>query len=252
MSMKKISVICFALVMVFAMAACGGSKGEVYKVAMEPTFPPFDTTDKETGKLAGFDVDMMEAIAKDQGFTIEWSDMGFDGLIPALKADNIDIIASGMFASEEREAEVDFSETYYDSGLVLAVKESNTTVKSVADLTPEMKVGAQVGTSGAEEAQKLASEGKIKEAKIYNGLDVAVMDLQNGTIDGLVNDKPVTQTYMKEKPGEIKIVGDNINVEAYGIAVKEGNKELLKKINDGLKNIKENGEFDKIYKKWFE
>jgi ABC-type amino acid transport/signal transduction systems, periplasmic component/domain len=242
------------------MAACG-SKADgsadgaskdmpTYKVAMEPTFPPFDTTDGDTQELAGFDVDMMEAIAADQGFKLEWVNMGFDGLIPALQAGNIDIIASGMNASPDRREKVDFSTTYYDSGLVVAIKAGNTTIKSIDDLTPDMKVGGQIGTTGADLATKLQDEGKVGEAKIYNGLDVAVMDLQNGTIDALINDLPVTKAYMEAKPGTIEIVGDVLNAESYGYAVKKGNAELLKKINDGMQNLKDNGKFDEIYSKW--
>jgi ABC-type amino acid transport substrate-binding protein len=133
--MKKIFAVLLVLTMIFSFASCGDDSSQepqngegnkpVYKVAMEPTFPPFDTMDEETGELAGFDYDYMNAIAEDQGFELEWVNMEFGGLVPALQAGNIDIIASGMNASEERREKVDFSTTYYDSGLVVAIKEGN-------------------------------------------------------------------------------------------------------------------------------
>ncbi|MBN7771917.1 basic amino acid ABC transporter substrate-binding protein [Clostridium aminobutyricum] len=259
MNMKKIVALALVMIVAFTFGACGGAdtnkdadQKPVYKVAMEPTFPPFDTTDKQTGELTGFDVDMMEAIAEDQGFELKWENMSFDGLIPALQAGNIDIIASGMNASDDRREQVDFSDTYYDSGLVVAVKKGNTTITSLGAITADMKVGGQIGTTGADLCQKLQTEGKVKEAKIYNGLDVAVMDLQNGTIDALINDLPVTKAYIDAQPGTIQIVGDVLNAEAYGIAVKKGNQELLDKINAGMKNIKDSGKFDELYAKWFE
>ncbi|MDD4564368.1 MAG: basic amino acid ABC transporter substrate-binding protein [Eubacteriales bacterium] len=261
MKMKKLIAILLIIAMTFAFAACGNANDDqkgtsdaptIYKVAMEPTFPPFDTIDEETQELAGFDVDLMNAIAADQGFELEWINMGFDGLIAALQAGNIDIIASGMNASKERREKVDFSTTYYDSALVVAVKEGNIAIKSIDDLTPDMKAGAQIGTTGAELATELFDEGKIGEAKIYNGLDVAVMDLQNGTIDALINDLPVTKDYMAAKPGTIEIVGEALNAESYGFAVKKGNTELLEKINTGMQNIIDDGTFDEIYTKWFE
>ncbi len=262
MDKKKVLALLLVITMAFTFAACGGGSKEpaegtsddmpTYKVAMEPTFPPFDTVDEETQELTGFDVDMMEAIAADQGFKLEWVNMGFDGLIPALQAGNIDIIASGMNASEERREKVDFSTTYYDSGLVVAIKAGNTNIKSIDDLTPDMKVGGQIGTTGADLATELYESGKIGEAKIYNGLDVAVMDLQNGTIEALINDLPVTKAYMDAKPGTIEIVGDVLNAESYGYAVQKGNTELLEKINAGMQNLTDSGKFDEIYAKWFE
>ncbi|MEE3362514.1 MAG: basic amino acid ABC transporter substrate-binding protein [Anaerovoracaceae bacterium] len=253
---KLLLVCALAFVTVFTLTACGGDSGsgssseKTYVVAMEPTFPPFDTTDeKDSDKLAGADVDIMEAIAKDQGFKLEWKNMSFDGLIPAIKSGNIDIIASGMADTKEREEEVLFSDTYYDSGLVVAVKEDNNTIKSKDDLTSDMIVGAQTGTTGADTVQDMASKGQIKQAKVYNGLNEAVTDLQNGTIDALINDKPVTQEYISQKGG-IKIVGKTLDAEHFAFAVSKDNTELCNKINEGLKNIKDSGEFDKILKKW--
>jgi len=253
--MKKVTAILLVLVMALGLVVLSGcgpkAEGEVYKCAMEPTFPPFDTTD-ENGELTGFDVDLVNAIAEDQGFTVEWVNMGFDGLITALQGGNIDMIASGMNASPERREKVDFSDTYYESGLVVAVKADNTTIKSVDDLTKDMKVGVQIGTTGADLAQELFEDGKIAEVKVYNGLDVAMMDLVNGAVAAVINDEPVTKEYMNAKPGTIKIVGDTLNAESYGIAVQKGNTELLEKLNAGLKNIKDNGKFQEIWDKWLE
>lgn len=258
MNMKKLLTVLLVLTMVVSFAACGGGEPTdasdeipTYKVAMEPTFPPFDTINNETQELDGFDYDFMNAIAENQGFKLEWVNMGFDGLITSLEAGNIDIIASGMDARADRREKVDFSTTYYDSGLVLAVKAGNTSISSIDDLTKEMKAGGQIATTGAELATELYEAGTISEAKIYNGLDVAVMDLLNGTIDVLINDLPVTKSYMEAKPGTIEIVGETLNSEAYGYAVQKGNTELLDKINAGMKNLKEDGTFDEIYAKWF-
>ena len=244
---KKLIVLALALIMVFSFAACGG--GDAYIVAMEPTFPPFDTTD-ENGELDGFDVDLMNAIAEDQGFEIEWTQLGFDGLIPALESKQIDIIASGMWASPERAKIVDFSTTYYDSGLVLAVKVDNNTITGADSLTSDMKVAAQIGTSSADLVQQWEKDGKIAEAKIYDKVNEAVMDLQNGSVDALLNDKPVTTEYMSKQPGKIKIVGDILNEESYGFAVNKENKELLDKINAGLQNVIDNGTYDQLLAKW--
>ena len=155
-----------------------------------------------------------------------------------------------MWASDDRKKEVDFSDTYYESGLVVAVNANDNKIKSIDDLDKNSKVAAQIGTSSAELIQKMQKEGKIKEAKIYNKVNDAVQDLQNGSVSALINDKPVTKEYMNKQKGKIKIVGNPLNKENLGIGVQKGNKELLDKINKGLANLKKSGEFDKLLKKW--
>ena len=200
----------------------------------------------------GLDMDLIKAIGEDQDFDVEFENLSFDGLIPALKAGNIDIVAAGMNKDDEdRQKEVDFSDSYYESKLFVAVTEDNTTIKSVEDLTPDMKVAAQTGTTGASKVKELKDAGKIKEAVILDGLDTCMMKLINGDVSAVINDKPVTEAYMKKQPDKIKMVGEALNAENYGFAVQKGNAELVEKINNGLKHIKENGTYDKLVDEWF-
>lgn len=256
---KKIMAVVLAISVAMAFTACNNSgkdgnsadksssaDKQVYKVGMEPTFPPFDTTDAN-GDLWGFDVDMVKAIAEDQGFEVEFINLGFDALIPALQSGSIDIIASGMNSKDpERRKAVDFTETYYESGLVVAVTEDNSTIKSIEDFTSDMKVAAQIGTSSATEITKLKNEGKIKEAVILNGVNEAMMQLINGDVQAVINDKPVTEAYMASQPGKIKIVGEPLNSEEYAMAVKKDRSDLLGKLNEGLANLKQNGKYDAL------
>ncbi len=264
---RKFAIAALAACMIFSMAACGSGSsdnsssvdsnadsgdvtGQTFKAALEPTFPPFDTTDS-SGELTGLDVDLVNAIAEDQGFTVKWENLQFDGLIPALQAGNIDIIASGMSITPEREKQVDFSDPYYDSGLVVAVASDNNTIKGEDDLTSDMKVAVQIGTTGAAEAQDLKDDGKIAEVVVLPQLDTAMMQLINGDVDAVINDKPVTEAYIAKQGDKIKMVGDVINADSYGIAVHKGNKSLQAAMNAGLTNIKENGTYDELVAKWF-
>ena len=248
-----------AAVLVLSMAAvltaCGGddTSGDtvVYKVGTEPTFPPFDTTDEDQN-IVGLDMDIIKAIGEDQGFEVEFENLSFDGLIPALKAGNIDIVAAGLNKDDpERQEQVDFSDAYYESQLFVAVTVDNDSITGIDSLTPDMKVAAQTGTTGAEKVKELAEEGKIKEAVILDGLDTCMMQLINGDVSAVINDKPVTEAYMKKQPDKIKMVGEALNAENYGFAVQKGNQELLDMINEGLANIKADGTFDELVDKWF-
>ncbi len=259
-NLKRVAAAALALTMAFSLAACGGSStgsdgsasGEkaVYKAALEPTFPPFDTT-TSTGELTGLDVDLINAIAEEEGFEVTFENLQFDSLIPALQSGNIDIIASGMSINDERLEQVDFSDPYYDSGLAVAVTVDNKDINGIDDLTPDMKVAVQIGTTGAQKAQELKDEGKIAECVVLNGVDNAMMQLTNGDVQAVINDKPVTEAYIAKQPDKIKIVGDTINSDSYGFAVQKGNSELLEKLNDGLKAIMENGTYDELVEKWF-
>lgn len=259
-SLMKVLTVGLCLTIAVAFTACGSKKsadksgakkdsGKTYTVAMEPTFPPFNTTNKD-GDLDGFDVDMLKAIAKDQGFKVEFKNMAFASLVPALKAGSADIVASGMSITDDRKKSVDFSDPYYESGLIVMVKKSNNTVKGESSLTKDMKVASQTGTTGADEATKLEKAGKIKKAVILDGFDTCVQQLKNGDVAAVIIDKPVGENYMAKQKGQFKAVGKTMSAENFGIAVKKGNKELLKQLNDGLKDIVKSGEFKKICDKW--
>lgn len=261
--MKKMFILLLAMIMIFSFTACGNEaveeenpqegaeEAKVFIVGTEPTFPPFEFTDEETGEITGFDIDLIKAIAEDQGFEVEVQNLGFDGLIMAVQSGSIDIIASGMTITEEREGNVDFSTPYINAGLALAVLEGNDEIAGADDLEGK-KVAVQIGTTGASKAQELYDEGIIKEIVTLNTVDVVMMELINGNVDAVINDLPVTQAYMSKQEGQIKLVGEPLNSEAYGFAVQEGNAELIEMINQGLQNVIDNGTYDTIQAKYFQ
>lgn len=118
------------------------------------------------------------------------------------------------------------------------------------DLTADMKVASQIGTTGADQTKALFNDGKIKEAVILNGFDTCMLQLKNGDVNAVIIDQPVAKAYMAKQDG-VKIVGDVLNAESYGFAVQKGNKELLDKINAGLQNVIDNGTYDELIEKWF-
>lgn len=265
---KKLKLVLIALLAISLLAFAGCSEKEepqaekpqeegtpqeeqvvVYTVGTEPTFPPFEMTN-EQNEIIGFDIDLIKAIGEDQGFKVEVKQLGFDGLILALQSGNIDIAASGMSIKPDRQEQVDFSEPYIDAGLAIAVANNNETIKGEEDLNGA-KVAVQIGTTGAGKAQELLDAGIIKEIKTFPTVDVVMMELINGGVDVVINDLPVTEAYMAKQPEKIKIVGDPLESDSYGIAVRKGNTELLEKINAGLKNIQENGKFEEIQNKYF-
>ncbi|MGB9793299.1 MAG: basic amino acid ABC transporter substrate-binding protein, partial [Thermacetogeniaceae bacterium] len=243
------------------LAGCGGSKQSSapaenkqtqqkpkYTVAMEASFAPFEFRDEKTGELKGFDVDLMNAIAKAEGFDVDYKDMGFDGIIASVQTGSVDMAISGISITDKRKEQVDFSLPYYMSGLAIAVSKDNNTIKSIKDLEGK-RIAVQIATTGADYA------AKIPGAKIttFDHVTEALMEIKNGGADALINDYPVSYYYIKMNGNkDFKILKERITSEPYGIIVKKGNTKLLNMINDGLLKLKKSGEYAKIYKKWFD
>ena len=248
--MRKILLIIPCL-LVFILFACENNKqpgwktDKILKVGTDATYPPFEMVNTETGLPEGFDIDIMNAICKVNGWKPEFIVTPFDGIISGLKGHKYDCIISAMTITEQREAIVDFSESYYLAGQVIAVPPDDTIIASVDDLRGK-KVGVQLGTTGEKMAKSLS--GLLVFS--FDNIGAAFIDMENGQIDAILNDWPTTNEYIRLK-GTAKTVGDILSKEYYGIALKKGDLELTGKIDSAIILLKENGEYDKIYEKWF-
>ncbi len=218
----------------------------VWKVATEPTFPPFEMQSDDGSGLQGFDIDVMNAIGKAAGVTVEFEGLPFDGIIPALQSNTIDAAISGITITSERAQSVGFSSPYFKAGLAIAVREDNTTIESFEDLKNK-KIAVQIGTTGAIEAKKIPSAA-ITE---FDSAVLALQELVNGKVDAVVNDGPVTLYAIKEAGLKgVKVVGELVTEEFYGIALPQSS-ENRQLINYGLFKILESGQYKSIYQKWF-
>jgi polar amino acid transport system substrate-binding protein len=181
------------------------------------------------------------------GYKVEIQNLNFDGLIPSLETGNVDLVVSGMSINDERKAKVLFSEPYYKSGLTIVVKKDNTAINAFKDLTGK-KVAVQIGTTSAEEVRKLPNV----EVKEFNSSADTFMELKAGGVDAVVNDRPVNDYYIV-KSGEtgVRSLNELLSSEDYGMAMNKKDAELQKKIDAALETLKQNGEYDKIYAKWF-
>lgn len=255
---KKILMLCVACVLTMTafFAGCGqdstdnkaASDEKVLHIGTNADFAPFEFQDENgSTEYQGFDMDLIRAVAKEMGYKAEIQNINFDGLIPAMESGNIDVIAAGMSINEERKGQVDFSDPYYTSGLTIIVNKNNNDIKGFADLKGK-KIAVQIGTTGMAEAQKI--EGA--DVKALNSSADTFMELKADNVDAVINDRPVNDYFMvQSKSEDLKRLDDSLTSEEYGFAMKKGNTELAQKINVALKTLKENGEYDKIYEKWF-
>ena len=254
--MKKALVLMMTLLMaVMMVAGCGGGDKKapavqapkVLKVGTEPTFAPFEFQKEGSKEFDGFDMDLIRAIGKQLNMKVEILNMGFDALIPAINAGNIDVAIAGMSITPDRQKAVDMSDPYYVSGLVVVVGKDNAAVKSVNDLNNK-GIAVQIGTTGAERAAKVPG-AKVKN---FNTNAEVFLELKNKGVEAVIIDKPVAEYFLATGGGKdyAKIVGDTMEAESYGISLKK-NSPLTKDINKALLDLKKNGEYEKLYTKWF-
>ena len=223
------------------LSAATGSK-PLLVAGMDAAYPPFGSRDSATGQYVGFDVDVIRAIGKAEGFNVEVRNIAFDGLIPALKTGNIDITIT-----PERAKSVDFSDRYYIAGLGVVVNIDNTTIRTAKDLEGKL-LAVSIGSTGEEAARKIPNA----RVRVFNQLNECFLELRNKGVDAVINDIPTNDYYAAVAgKGRVLSLPVALTEENLGIAVKKGNTELLKRINSGLSAIKASGEFSKIYQKWF-
>lgn len=219
------------------------SNKEVYTVGIDVTYPPFEF--EKDGNYVGIDVELIEAIAEDQGFEVELKAMDFKGIIPALQAGQLDVAMGGMSITEERKNVVDFTEPYFNGGVSLIVNEATTDIQSVEDLKGK-RVAVKKGTVGANFATSIASEIGFEMVQ-FDDSPSMFLDVQNGNSVALFEDYPVISYAIAQQDLPLKIVGERLSDDQYGIGVLKGkNQDILEKINEGLANLKESGEYQEI------
>jgi ABC-type amino acid transport substrate-binding protein len=190
----------------------------------------------------------MREIGKRAGFTPEFKNVTFDGIIPGLGNNLYDATISAMTITKEREQQVDFSEPYFNADQSLLVQ-SDSPTKSVDDIG-DATVGVQIGTTGAAKAKEFKQQGKISgEIRTFDTITDAFPALENGQVDAIINDLPVSLVRANQSDGTLKVVQNIPTGEKYGIAFPEDS-DLREPVNKALREIKDDGTYAKIYEKW--
>ena len=227
--------------MVMPQSAAAGTK---VVVGADTTFPPFET--EQNGKVTGFDIDMMRDIAKAENLALSFKTLPFNGIIPSLQAGSLDAAVAGITIKKDRMKNVDFSDAYYKSGLSILVKK-NSKITGFADLKGHVVATKKATSSVDYLTQHHFPSSHIKQ---FQNIDSAYQALETGGADAVIFDNPVNVNF-KTKHDNVKTVGPLLTGEYYGIAVSKHNPKLVSKINSGLETIKKNGEYHKLFVKYF-
>ncbi|WP_066257432.1 transporter substrate-binding domain-containing protein [Neobacillus drentensis] len=258
--MKK-AILFFTLILTLViMAACGqnnkdGANGEktadkkVLTMATSADYPPFEYVDtKKSDEIIGFDVDLAKAIAAKLGYKVQVKDMDFGGLVQSLKSGQADFVLAGMTPTEKRKKNVDFSDIYYTAQhMIVSKKDSG--IDTVEDLKGKT-VGVQLGSIQEGKAQEINKQIPIK-IENRNRIPDLIQEIKSGRFDAAIIEDTVAKGYF-EKEKEFKGFTLSDDPEEAGSAIAfPKNSDLTKKFNKELKNMKENGELQKLIVKWF-
>ena len=232
MFMKK----AFAAVLATAVLVAGAVEAKDLRVASNTTFPPFEFVNTKTQEITGFEMDLIRAMGKQAGYEVKITNMAFDGIIPAVLSGSVDVGASGFSVTEERKKRVLYSDTFYTSGLSLVTtKAKASAVKSMKDLEGKT-IGVQIGTTS------------------HNTAGEAILDLSIGGSDAVINDRPVTAYIMTQQPklgAQLVHQPETYSADDFAFVFRKDQSALKDEVNAALAKLKSNGEYDKIYNKWF-
>ncbi|MDL2287112.1 basic amino acid ABC transporter substrate-binding protein [Eubacteriales bacterium OttesenSCG-928-G02] len=258
MKKKILALICMVLITVPVLLT-GCAKSDKLTVATNAEFEPFET--EKDGEIVGFDIDLINEIAKKLGMEVELKNMEFDGIVAAIQSKTYKVAISGMTATPKREKSVLFSIPYYTTTQVLITKKDDTiftgTTKEEIDAQLVGKtIGVCSGFTGeayvkGDEDMGLAG---IADAttKVYDNISLAVTDLKNGNIDAIVMDKIVAKNAAEADVNKDAIVVKDITLttENYAIAINKNDTALKEKIDKALQELIDSGKVEELYKKW--
>jgi ABC-type amino acid transport substrate-binding protein len=209
----------------------------------DTAFAPMEFSDEKGGYI-GFDVDLCTALAKKMGLELVVIPTAWDGIIPGLLGNRFDIIMSAMSILPERLEQINFTDGYLLNNLAITTK-ADAPIADEQGLVGKI-VGVQVDTTGQFAVEEIAG---VKEIKKYGTIVEAIQDLLAGRVDAVVNDSPVNQYYIKDKP-EFANTGKVGSDEWYGFGINKENTDLLAAMNAALGELKAEGVYDKIHAKW--
>ena len=217
-------------------------------VASDATWPPIEMLD-ENKNVVGYSIDYLKAVAKEAGLNVEFRNTAWDGIFAALESRQADIIASSVTITDKRKKAMLFTDPYYElhQAVVLPLGKE---IKDLEELAGK-RVGGQIGTTAM--VQTIPAS-KIKMiVKTYDEVGLAFEDLAKGNIDAVICDDPVAKFYANKKQeyaGKLKVAFITDDVEFYGFAVRKSDTDLVKKLNEGIKAVKEKGIDKQVVEKW--
>lgn len=218
-------------------------------VGVDPGFIPFEMK-KPSGAWVGFDVDMISAFAQELGAQARFVDTKWEGIIPSLHTKKFDVIVSGMSITEERAKVVLFSDPYYEAGLTAMIsKKHEGKIKDVLTLNdPKFKVATKLGTTSDSYVAKNLAKASVSK---FDTESDAATSVTLGKADAFIYDKPFILLFSQKNKAKVAALDQTFTSEAFGVAARKNDKELIAAFNAFLKNWRASGAYDRAIKTHF-
>ena len=229
-----------------ALAGLSGAEAADLTVGANIGNVPWEFEDA-SGKVTGFEIDLVNEIAKRLGKSVEFVNTPFNGLFPAVQSGRINMAVSSITITEKRLASVSFAQPYYDSDQSLTVTAASG-IPGVAGMSGK-GVGVDTGSTGDMWAESNKDSAKFGEIRRFEGLSPAMLDLVAGRIDGYISDIPALLYYVKDKP-DLKVVERIPTGEKYSIMFNKGD-PLAAEVNEVITTLKKEGFIAKLHEQWF-
>jgi cystine transport system substrate-binding protein len=254
--LRKSLLVAFVAAAAMGLAACGGGSGsgssagggggDTLTVGTEGTYAPFDFHDPKTNALTGYDVEVVNAVAKKLGKQVKYSEVTFDSIFAGLSSKRYDVVADQISITPERQAKYAFSEPYTVSKGVIVTKAGDTSVHALADV--KGKTSAQSLTSNWAQTAKDAG-AKVESVE---GLTQAMALLKQGRVDLTINDSLAILDYLKSTGDTaVKIAAETGDKTEQGFAFRKDDSALAKQFDTALDQLRSDGTLAAISKKWF-
>ena len=251
----KMKIKVFSCIMLTLLFLCACRTQSVYAkekitVGTNAEYAPFEYLDSD-GNLTGFDYELLEAIAQEENLELEWKDMPFDSLVGSMETGNIQIIAAAIGPTKEREKSVDFSDVYY-TGSQSIVSSQKTPLYDFAELSGKRVAVLEGSQSDFIVSGENTDYGVVENATVvrFKNAASAVMELKNGGVNAVLIDTIMAEIYCRQNDDIVYQKVDGTEEDTV-YCIEKGNTELLNTVNKGLKKLKDNGEYDQIYEKFF-
>jgi len=258
---RKILVMAIAVIMVLSLfSGCKKNDENTLYVATNAEFAPWEFL--KDGEIVGFDADLIKLVAEKMGMKVKFENMEFDSVLVSIASGSCDAAIAGLTINETRKKSVDFSTPYYiGASQILIVRENDdvftgTTKEELDEQLKNKTIGVCIAFTGEAYAKGNEEWGfkgiEGADVEVYDNISTAAQDLKNGILDVIIMDDTVAYKLVETESfkGVLRVIDIPLTTEAYAIAVKKGNKDLLEKINKALKELEDEGKIKELFEKW--